>query len=486
MIEVLKSSSYLVFQKFLQRILGVVSTVILARLLSPEDFGLVAIAMLVLWFVESVSDAGSEAYILQQTEVPSAALNSAWTLDFTLKSVAFLLIIGLAPIVSWFHGHSELLYIIIASGFIIIISALRNPGLILLKRAQNYGGIVKISVAAKLLSLLVSIPIAFSLKSYWALIFGQLALEIFVTSLSYKVSNYRPRFDISNIPIQWEFSKWLIPRAVIGYFRNHLDTILVGSFYKSSDLGAYNNMKYFSSIPMLQLLGPLVEPLHVELGKVGDNKSEMIHQAGLTIRVLSLVAAPMISFLFVGAQPIVGLVLGEQWIKYYEIFAYLSLSTFSFVILTQSFRILMVSNYTRTIFLYELLSTFVIGLTLLFASGDTLNIFIIAKVGMETTLASALYIYTNMKSLDITGWKNYLIFLFSCIFCLAFTSALSKILEINSSLMVSVFFIALYALFAFLILVLFFWFFLTSEREKSLFSSISQKLIEEIRKKPLP
>lgn len=472
MLDVIKSSSYLVIQKILQRSLGLISTVILARLLTPEDFGVVAVAMLTLWFVESIADAGTESYILQQKNVSDTDLNSAWTLNFLLKSASFFLLLILAPIVAWEQGNENLLSIIAASGSIIMITAFQNPGLMLLKRRQNYSGIVKIILTAKAVSLFISIPVAFYYRSYWALIMGQIAMAAVATLLSYRISSYRPHFSIKNIPNQWSFSKWLIPRAIIGYFRNHLDTIMVGSFFRASDLGAYNNLKYFSSIPMLQFLSPLVEPLHVEMGKVGEDIKEMEYQANLTMKILTLFAAPIIGFLFVGSTELVALILGSQWISYSYIFSYLALLTFPFVILTQSFRILMVTKNTKLIFLYEALSIIGIGSCLFIMKNSILHDFIVVKVLVETMFASILYFYTYNVALKGNATKNYISFLIFSVLSVILLYAAKAIVAPSLSGLVLIAFLAIMAALNFLLLCGLAWWLMAEKREKRLILQI--------------
>jgi len=89
--QLLKSSSILLCMKLFQRGLGLISTLILARLLTPEDFGIVAIATLVVYLFEILAFAGKEQYLIQKTCVTNSDLNTAWTIDIILKSLLFLL-----------------------------------------------------------------------------------------------------------------------------------------------------------------------------------------------------------------------------------------------------------------------------------------------------------------------------------------------------------------------------------------------------------
>jgi O-antigen/teichoic acid export membrane protein len=450
--------------------------------LTPEDFGLVAIAMLALWFVEAIVDAGTESYIIQKKSVNESELNSAWTLDLALKSIALALLLIAAPIVAWFRDSIQLLWIISATGFIVVFAMLRNPGLMLLKRQQRYGPIVKITVLAKMVSIGFAVAIAFIFKNYWALIIGQIVFEILVTSLSYRITDYRPRIDISNIREQWSFSKWLIPKSMLGYFRNHADTLVVSAFFQSAALGAYNNMKYFSSIPALQIFGPLVEPLHVEMGKVSDNLEEFKYQANLTMKVLTILVAPTVAFMFVNANELVAFFLGKQWTDYSYLFAFLSVSVLSFILISQSFRILMVSFNTKIIFLYELVSTCGIVVVLLFASGYDLHVLVLVKVLAEIIFAAALYLYTYKKVFLCSGFINLSALLLSSVACSVSLVMLRDSIDFRDLSFIT---LSINAFFSLLLLIFLFGVYLKfglSDRERTLLMSMFGRFEFNIRK----
>lgn len=476
--KVIKSSSLLIFQRLMQRSLGIVSTIILARLLTPDDFGIVAIAMLVLWFSQTLSDASTEAFILQQKKVRKIDLNSAWTLDLILKSCAYMFMLALAPHVAQIKNLPELTAVISVTGLLIVLESLKNPIFMIYKRRQKYEAIIKLTIYAKVISLFISIPIALIYKSYWAVILAAIFAEIFLAISSYKISNYRPKLSIEKISAQWNFSKWLIPRSIIGYFRNHLDTLLVSNAYTNAELGAYNNLKYFASIPMLQFLAPLIEPLHTELGKVSDNKGEIRYQSDLTIRALSIIGSIIIGFLYVNSELIIRIVLGEQWTQYSTMFSLFSLLTIPFIFINQSFRILMIENRTNYIFIYEAISTILIALFLVTAINFSIENFIIVKVLVESILSVALYCYTYKTTFELHPALNVTaFFLFTGAAILltkwaseSFVFSQITIIELAANVFISA-----------LIFVVFFLIFyntLISERERNLIKVLAKSMVQ--------
>lgn len=415
--KVTASSLLLIAQKGAERSLGIISTLILARLLTPEDFGIIAIAMLVLWFVETLSSAGTDVYIIQKDHVLTSDIDSAWTLDLILKNISFLMLAGAAPIISYFQDNSDLFYVILGIGLTLPFKSITNPGLWILRREQTYSSIVKAAVFTKFCSLLIVIPLAYVWQNYWAIVIGQVFSAFLSTVFSYKISRYRPKLCTLEISEQWKFSKWLIPQSVLGYFRIHIDTLIVGAKFLEADLGAYNNLKYFSSIPMLQVITPLSAPLHAELGKVQKNAAEILFQSAIAVKLFSFIAAPFAAMSLVASEEIVYVILGEQWVQYHLIFGYLGLMVIPFILFTQASRILMVRKKTKIIFLYEVMSTVTICLLLGFAFVDSLERFAFLRVLSEFIFASLFFLFTNKLTFLTFSFNSYLTLIISTGLC---------------------------------------------------------------------
>ena len=118
----------------LQRGLGFLSTVVLARLLTPEDYGVIAIINLVVFLIDSLSTVGVGQYIIQKTEVDADDLNSAWTINLLLKSVFFALAALAMPFITAFLDKPELLYPMLITLLILPLSAFATPGVYLLHK----------------------------------------------------------------------------------------------------------------------------------------------------------------------------------------------------------------------------------------------------------------------------------------------------------------------------------------------------------------
>ena len=135
---IIKGSAIQLIIRLVQRSLGLISMAILARLLTPEDFGIVAIASLLVFFFQIMSETGSRQFIIQKTTLTKEDTDSAWTFNLIIKSIIWILFLLTIPFNSDYYQNSDLNRILIAISLILPISALSNPGLWLDQKAINY------------------------------------------------------------------------------------------------------------------------------------------------------------------------------------------------------------------------------------------------------------------------------------------------------------------------------------------------------------
>jgi len=398
-------SSVLVITKVLMRMIGLISTLVLARVLIPEDFGLVALSLLVLKFFDLLALTGAKQYIIQLETITEQDVNTAWTLNLLLRLVVVVLIVLLGPFVSEHFGDERLTSVLVALAGLIILDSLCNPGMMLYERDQNYVPIFRLSLVQKVLTVIVTISCALIFKNYWALIIGHLFSNSIKLIGSYVMHDHRPRFCITNIKQQWDFSKWMMSKGVIGYARSQLDTFLVSSNFSVAIVGNYHIMKYISSMPSSEIIIPATEPLLAAFSKSRNNSHQMSFRYRLCLLAIITIAIPVSSFMFVYHENIVMLLLGEQWIKYSEVFGILSLLVISGAIGSVASQALVAKNKIKYLFYYDVLSLIVMAIALLSFSGVTISQFASIRVAVDLVLLSCLFMYTSLWVINISLWK---------------------------------------------------------------------------------
>lgn len=404
------ASILLVLEQGAKKMIGLVSTLILARVIMPEDFGIIAIALLVTGFVDILSTTGSEDYLLRVDKLDDDKINTAWTINFILKTIVSLLMIAGGFWAADYYSDPRLVYIISAYAMICFVYSLKNPGMAYLRRAQEYSKIVKLSLITKTFAVIATITAALTLQNYWALVIGAATAALSLTIGSHLIYPYRRRFQLSNAKEQWAFSGWMIPQAIFGYIRSQLDTFLVSSTFGQAALGSYHTIKYIAFMPSEYLLTPMTRPFMVELTKSKTNKNYFNKQYNASFILIMLIAAPISSIMYFYYDLVTLMILGPNWLDYSYLMAIFSLLIPCYIMLQHATRVLILYGKTKQVFQYQIMAFFFIYSPLLIIGIDDLRLFSLVRVAAEIIMS---FILLAIISIIYTGFKNSLLLLFS-------------------------------------------------------------------------
>ncbi|WP_181898320.1 oligosaccharide flippase family protein [Alteromonas aestuariivivens] len=383
-----------VAQSFIEKSVGLISTLVLARVLVPEDFGLVAMATIFFGFVSILGQTGGQHYLLRANDINDDMLNTSWTINLALKALIAAVTVVSAPHVADYFGDVRLTQILYFYAFTTVVSGLENPGLNLLRREQHLLPIVINNLCGKVLAVASAISIALIFESYWALVIGQFISILTKVTGSYFVHSHRPRFCLTNMREQFGFSIWLIAQASLGYGRTQLDTFLVASGFSQNQLGQYNVMKYIAFLPNILVLGPATEPLLRQLSSIKDSAEHFRTSLNVSTFTALLIAIPVAVFCYTKSEPLVELLLGNQWVEYAYLFSLFSLLIPAFVAFHQANRLMIIYGHTKYIFIYEIFAFTGIYSTLYLAGLDNLVLFTGIRVSLENVFSFSLLIVT--------------------------------------------------------------------------------------------
>lgn len=386
------SSILLLVKNLSDKLIGLVSTLILARILAPEDFGIIAIATVVMGLLAVLSETGASSYLLKEDTVDDQKVNTTWTLNLLLKSALAVLLVISSPIVVSFYDDPKIHNVLLAFAAVFCFKAFKNPGLFYLSRNQSYGKQVQLGMLAKIASVGAAVGTAIVFQSYWALVVGQAVNALFEVIGSYIISSYRPTFQLTNVRAQLAFSIWMIPQAIAGYIRTQLDTFIVSSQFGQSMLGSYHTMKYVAFIPSSHILLPLSWPFLVEIRAVKHDKPLFLKRALGSSLLLLGVSIPFTVILFTQSKTVTWLLLGAQWLEYHYILGLFALLIPAFVLTNEANRLLVIYGMTKQLFFVDLLRSAIVYPLVFIIGFESVYEFITNFVFLEAGLASIYYL----------------------------------------------------------------------------------------------
>lgn len=291
-------------------------TVILARLLAPDDFGLMALAMLGVLLVDGLTQSGFDSALVQRKGDIEPYLDTAWTLQVVRGAAMGLVVAMAAPWIGQFFGSVEAIPIIRVMALVLVIQGFVNIAVVYFIKDLRFDLRFKYELSAKGTDVVVSIIAAVILRNVWALVFGLIAGAVVQLIASYVIHPYRPhlRWVQAHFRIMFGFGKWVFATNFIGYLIGYLDDILVGRVLGVTALGWYR-MAYNFSQAVASEIGQVVNQVSFPTFSILQDAQDRLRAAYVgALHAVAFLAFPIaIGTILVASDLTLG-VLGVKWL----------------------------------------------------------------------------------------------------------------------------------------------------------------------------
>lgn len=290
-------------------------TVILARLLSPEDFGILAMAAVFTGFATTLSDAGFSTALIQKQNIREDHINTVFWVNVASNIFLTALMFLLAPWLAAFYKTPILMPIFRVVGLNFLIGSLGSVHGALLQKEMQFKSIAGISTASVTLSGTLGVILAWMGAGVWSLVVQGIAASLVLTLLRWRFSKWRPRlsFSLEALRELFGFASHLYAFNLINYWSRNGDNLLIGKYFGASVLGAYSRAYMLMLLPITQIssvAAGVVFPAFSTLQKEKERVRRIYLRA---VGVLALVTFPAMVGLAVVAKPFVMTVYGSKW-----------------------------------------------------------------------------------------------------------------------------------------------------------------------------
>jgi lipopolysaccharide exporter len=306
--------------------LGLLSTMILARLLTPADFGLIALAMSVVALLETLSHFGFEMPLIHKRDATRSDFDTAWTLNILVAGIICTTIALVAPLATRFYGEPRIeaiLYWIAAGHFVL---SFQNIGTVLFRKQLNFKRDFALQISQKMAALAFAIPLAFALRSYWALVAGMVVGNVAAVVVSYLFLPYRPRFALSSWRELFSFSKWVQINGMLSFARDRGAVFIIGRALDAPSVGMFTMANEIASLPSTTLVAPLNRAIFPGFARMAHDDRILRDGYRSFLGMIALVAVPAAAGVSAVAALIVPVVLGPQWPAAVPLLALLALA----------------------------------------------------------------------------------------------------------------------------------------------------------------
>ena len=299
--------------------IGLVSTILLARLLAPAAFGVVAMATFVTGLLEVFGDTGLVLFLIRHPDPRRDHFDTVWTLRLLMGAVLALALLLLAPAAAAFFHEPLVAPAVRVLALRPLLLGLENPGIVLFRKDMTFSKDFEFLVLNKVVAFVLTVALALLLRSHWALIAGILAGGAISTLQSYRMHPYRPRLDLSRCRDVWGFSAWVLLQNVLAFANARMDELIVGRTASTAAMGAYHVAADVAAAPVQEIVTPLSRVLFPALSRLLHDPPALAAPAlAATVpRVLSAVAIVSVAVstgMVLVAGDFVRVVLGAQWL----------------------------------------------------------------------------------------------------------------------------------------------------------------------------
>lgn len=332
-------AAWMVLFKLAERTLGVISTLILARLLVPADFGLIAMATAFVAMLELLGAFGFDIALIHRQDATRAHYDTAWTFNVAVGALLAVAVVAASGPIAAFYREPAVQPLICTLALGSLAQGFENIGVVAFRKELAFDKEFRFQVAKKLAMFLVTVPLAFVLRSYWALAAGIVTGRVVSVFLSYRVHAYRPRLTLAAAADLARFSKWLLLNNVLAFARERAADFVIGRTHGSRALGLYNVSYEIANLPTTELVMPINRAVYPAYARMSGD-AEVLRTGFLSVlAMIAFFTVPAGAGIAATAHLLAPVVLGHQWLDAVPLIELLALFGVTMSLQTNSYSV---------------------------------------------------------------------------------------------------------------------------------------------------
>ena len=352
--------------KFVLQGINFIVAIILTRLLSPSDFGQIAIVLAITGIATVFTDVGLNSSLIQRRKVHDMHYTSVFYLNIFIGFVMSVVIFLLAPMIASYYEDNNLSSLIRVACFIFILSAIGNVQTAKLSKELNHYKITQTSIISSITSGIAGISLAVSGAGVWSLAAQLLVYSFLYNILIWRASSWNPslKFSTKAISQLWAFGSRIYLVEILETIFSKIDSLIIGKLYSTSLLGYFNRAKTLDNIIINYSSGSLISVLFPVLSKVQTDLPRFQNITIKTLNIITFIIFFLVGLFYLNAQEIVVIIFGENWSKTTDYFEILILSSFGYPINSLLVNILYGRGNAGRLLKLEILKKLIFGVNL--------------------------------------------------------------------------------------------------------------------------
>ncbi len=312
--QVAAGAAWMLLFKVADKCIGLVSTIVLARLLVPADFGLVAMALSVIAFTHLMGAFGFDTALIQRQDATREHYDTAWTFNVALGCLMAAVMAVLAVPTASFYQDERLVAIIGVLAAATVAQGFSNIGVVAFRKELDFRSEFRFLFIKRVAAFGVTMALALAFRSYWALVLGTVVGNLLSVYISYRLHAYRPRFSLQARADLFHFSKWLFLSNLIGFIGGRSAHFILGRTAGPAALGFYTVAYEIAVMPSSDVISPINRAVYPAYCRLAVDRESFYAYFLKIFGTICIIAAPVSAVLFGIAGSAVDVVLGPKWV----------------------------------------------------------------------------------------------------------------------------------------------------------------------------
>lgn len=303
------------FNQFSNYGMNFIVGIVMARLLSPSDFGITALPAVFMAIASTIQDGGLANALIRKKEVTNKDLSTTFYYSICLGVVLYFTLFLSAPLIADFYHTPILVSLIRVTAIGFLYSPLITPQNILLRRRLDFKILTKISLVTRVFGATVGIVMAYVGYGVWSLVISNLLAGMFTLLIAWLVVRWLPKYGWSKESFKylWGYGNKIMFSAIIENLYSNIAPVFIGKYYSPAQLGIYNRAQGYASMPSQNITGAINNVSFPVLSKMQDDTEKLAYNYRRMLRLSAFVIFPIMLMLSALARPLVITMITEKW-----------------------------------------------------------------------------------------------------------------------------------------------------------------------------
>ena len=408
-------------QRFGTMILSFISNLVLARLLSPEDFGTVGMLLFFVTLATTFVDSGLGSALIQKAGLRDEDYSTVFTSNIILSCFCYAVLFFAAPWVAKFYGIPLLTILLRVEGLTLFFNAFALVQTSILRKNMEFKKLAIANILSNLIGTVLGILLALYGAGVWSLVGRMLVVSLFVALLLWNVSIWKPmlRFSYSSFRELFSFGSFMLLSSIITAVSNNIQTLIIGRLLTPSILGYYTQAKQLRDVPALSISSIIGQVAYPVFANLKDNRLLLVDKLLKTVGIISYLNSALMVLLIVLARPLILCIYGDAWLESVGYFQIICLGGIFLSIQDINYYLVAALGYSRVLFFCNLFQT-LLGIILMVGGGIMWGIEgIVYAMVICTFIFYCIYAFLSTKFCGISFFRQFSIVFGYCLFAIS-------------------------------------------------------------------